>query len=614
MKHSQNLIDEERQTVSQMQKLMYLKGFISLQTHFCNTHKIQRFFIRLKKHEFGDPSMLDDQKTIHFQEGFENFSSTSSEIISYRSSEEVKEYENLKKELGASISQYKKTREILRRDDLQQQERVQEIQKMLDLIVKGSEKFIIRTIDHQKIKESKSDIIHKILKVTCEKFEAQTASIFLISKDGILERAGIYGHDTNQKEIDNKWLSEERYGCLDSSFTSRAALPRDSNPYGAIQYTEVFEGSDKRENLIFEQYKEKLGDLKSAIAIPLSGRNKTYGVLRIFNSTSNVSGIFPIEKCNFKLYLTTLSTSISSRLSYFRRDVQISLLEHFSHLLIQSTGDTEGSYQNILDLLVQNPETAFKAAILRVKVEDNSRVKATSLFPGVSATRDDRDRKENERSLLSSVILGKKRVIVQDIQSLINVGSETIKENYPFKNDQWIKENNFQCFACFPLMTKENEVQGTLSLYTGYNYEFHADSIRFVQGIVDQLSAFIFRLKLEKQKQDFQATILGSPTSSISQEDEKKFNTLVAKWKNDSRTSLLMTQKCTDASYQRIIGMGQQIIPLLLKKVSEPSGEDWFWALSAITHENPVKSENRGIINNVIEDWIKWGRSKGYEC
>jgi hypothetical protein len=559
--------------------------------------------------------MLDDQKTIHFQEGFENFTSTSSEIISYKPSEEVKEHESLKKELSESRSQYTKIRDVLRRDDLQRQECIQEIQKILDQIEKDREKSILGTIDHQKIRASKSNIIDKILRVTCEKLEAQTASIFLISKDGVLERAGIYGRDINREEIESKWLSGERYEVLNNSFTGKAARHRDNSPYGAIQYTEVFKGSNEEENLIFEQYHEKFGDLKSALAIPLSGRNKTYGVLRICNSTnSSTLGVFPIENCNFKLYLTTLSTSISSRLSYFRRDVQSSLLEHFSHLLIQSTYDTEEIYQKILDLLVQNPETAFKAAILRVKIRNGSlSVKATSLFEGVSLNRDDRDRKEDGRSLLSSVARCKQRFIVPDIQSLINTNSEVNKENHPFQNDQWIKENGFQCFACFPLMTKD-ETQGTLSLYTGYNYEFHPDSIRFLQAIVDQLSAFIFRLKLEKQKQSFQSNLLGDYPLSISQENEEKFNALAAKWKNDSKTSLLMTQKCTDASYQRIIGMGQQTIPLLLKKISEPSGEDWFWALSAVTNENPVKSEHRGIIDKIIEDWIKWGRSQGYEC
>jgi hypothetical protein len=561
-------------------------------------------------------SMLDDQKTVHFQERFEDFSSTSSEIISYKPSDEIKEYESIGKELSAARSQYARIRDILRRDDLQRQECIQEIQKISDQIERDQGDFILGAIDYQKIKESKSDIIDKILKVTCEKLKAQNASIFLISKDGVLERAGIYGHDVNQKEIDNEWLSGESYGVLNSFFTGKAALHKGTSPYGSIQYTEVFKGSDKEENSIFEQYYEKLGDLKNAIAIPLSGRNKTYGVLRIINCTdSRVPGIFPIKSCNFRLYLTTLSTSISSRLSYFRRDVKSSLLEYFSHLLIQSTCDTEEIYQKILDLLVQNPETAFKAAILRVKAQNNSlRVKAKSLFEGVDINRDDQDRQENDRSFLSSVVLGKKRLIVQDIQSLINTDDEAIKENHPFKNDQWIKKNGFQCFACFPLMTKENEIQGTLSLYTGYNYEFHADSIRFLQGIVDQLSAFLFRLKLEKQKQDLQSTILGNYSLSISQENEEKFNTLVTRWKNETRTSLLMTQKCTDPSYQRIIGMGQQIIPLLLKKVSEPSGEDWVWALSAITDENPVKLEHRGIIDKIIEDWIKWGRSQGYEC
>ena len=60
--------------------------------------------------------------------------------------------------------------------------------------------------------------------------------------------------------------------------------------------------------------------------------------------------------------------------------------------------------------------------------------------------------------------------------------------------------------------------------------------------------------------------------------------------------------------------MGSNIVPLLLKKLSEPSGEDWFWALSAITAADPVKQKHRGYIDKVTEDWLTWGRNNGYEC
>ena len=186
---------------------------------------------------------------------------------------------------------------------------------------------------------------------------------------------------------------------------------------------------------------------------------------------------FSIEDRQFVLSLSALSTSIDSRLSNFRRDEQTRLLGKVSKLLIQSTSESKDIYEQILYLLVNHPETAFKGAILRVKQEDNSfQLVAKSFFEGVIGARDDRDRKPDEKSFLSLVIAEKQRLILQDVQLLIQDDNTQSNPN-PFKNEQWIRDNKFQSFACFPLIAEGDEVQGTLSLYTGYNYEFHPDSV-----------------------------------------------------------------------------------------------------------------------------------------
>ena len=64
-------------------------------------------------------------------------------------------------------------------------------------------------------------------------------------------------------------------------------------------------------------------------------------------------------------------------------------------------------------------------------------------------------------------------------------------------------------------------------------------------------------------------------------------------------------------SYQSIIGMGDPAIPLLLEELQrEP--DQWFWALEAITLENPVPVEARGKVDEMARAWIEWGRQKGY--
>jgi hypothetical protein len=62
--------------------------------------------------------------------------------------------------------------------------------------------------------------------------------------------------------------------------------------------------------------------------------------------------------------------------------------------------------------------------------------------------------------------------------------------------------------------------------------------------------------------------------------------------------------------YQRIIGMGSGVVPLILEQLQrEP--DQWFWALEAITEENPVPPEAAGNTHQMAAAWIEWGKSRG---
>jgi len=59
--------------------------------------------------------------------------------------------------------------------------------------------------------------------------------------------------------------------------------------------------------------------------------------------------------------------------------------------------------------------------------------------------------------------------------------------------------------------------------------------------------------------------------------------------------------------YQQIIGMGEAVVPLLLEELQrEP--DQWFWALEAITQENPVPPESAGKVRPTAEAWAAWGK------
>jgi hypothetical protein len=62
-------------------------------------------------------------------------------------------------------------------------------------------------------------------------------------------------------------------------------------------------------------------------------------------------------------------------------------------------------------------------------------------------------------------------------------------------------------------------------------------------------------------------------------------------------------------SYRRIMGMGREALPLLLRELSERP-DHWLVALNAITGEDPAPEG--GTFTEAVHAWLAWGAEKGY--
>jgi hypothetical protein len=91
----------------------------------------------------------------------------------------------------------------------------------------------------------------------------------------------------------------------------------------------------------------------------------------------------------------------------------------------------------------------------------------------------------------------------------------------------------------------------------------------------------------------------------------ERFRQLAAEWKERSRYLSNTAQMAMLKPYQQIIGMGEPVVPLILEELRrEP--DHWFWALEAITQENPVPPEAAGKVRQMAEAWVEWGKQQGY--
>lgn len=91
---------------------------------------------------------------------------------------------------------------------------------------------------------------------------------------------------------------------------------------------------------------------------------------------------------------------------------------------------------------------------------------------------------------------------------------------------------------------------------------------------------------------------------------KEKFNILKNKWISECRFISSASEIILNMNYQSIIGMGKAVVPILIEELRN-SPNQWFFALVAITGENPVPEELNGNMGKMIELWSEWGKKRG---
>jgi hypothetical protein len=100
-------------------------------------------------------------------------------------------------------------------------------------------------------------------------------------------------------------------------------------------------------------------------------------------------------------------------------------------------------------------------------------------------------------------------------------------------------------------------------------------------------------------------------------EDYIEFRNLMDEWqKNRASWRSFSGDLMRDPSYARIIGHGQAFLKFILWELymEVNTGSpilDWFYALWAITGQNPVPATAQGNVRKAAEAWIEWGKREG---
>jgi|SRR6516164_1851971 hypothetical protein len=108
------------------------------------------------------------------------------------------------------------------------------------------------------------------------------------------------------------------------------------------------------------------------------------------------------------------------------------------------------------------------------------------------------------------------------------------------------------------------------------------------------------------------SAVPAGPTQGPSAETvEQRFRRLEALWQSETWPYSDPAKIINHSAFQEIIRMGEAVVPLMLRDIEEKP-RLWVWALPRITGENPVPPEHAGYIREMGQDWLRWGREKGY--
>jgi len=103
--------------------------------------------------------------------------------------------------------------------------------------------------------------------------------------------------------------------------------------------------------------------------------------------------------------------------------------------------------------------------------------------------------------------------------------------------------------------------------------------------------------------------LLAEPLSLERNFVKDQFDALVSIWKTKSRFMSDPIRMIELEEYQRIIKLGRDTIPLLLRELRQ-NPDHWFHALEQLTGETPVNLEHAGQIRAMADDWVQWGKQQ----
>jgi len=124
-----------------------------------------------------------------------------------------------------------------------------------------------------------------------------------------------------------------------------------------------------------------------------------------------------------------------------------------------------------------------------------------------------------------------------------------------------------------------------------------------------------FEAALAEVRAKLSSSHTSTPSGKTFRSTAEEFTALLMVWREAIENVSSLTRILSHPAYQSIIDLGKReepvVVPLILKDLARNRGY-WATALQEITGDNPVAAKHIGNPTKVREDWLEWGRRRGY--
>src|SRR3990172_6033004 len=340
------------------------------------------------------------------------------------------------------------------------------------------------------------EIYHITTSKTLERLTCRTASIFLFSKEGMLERKFIAGFSKENEPPPEFYKRGQGLAGLSVRNPDGFGEPcrcNDISNWSVIQDDPVVKQYARQYEVALKKQYGENEKLRHVIAIPLNGISRAFGVLRIINKIDTTTNT--LSETGFTLvdeeWLILIASLVSAAIANIKKQIRQDSIFRINDLL--SLNDESNFFDSVTKRIAQDDTNCYsRCTIYKVRQETKEIV-----FGGSSEQADAATELKHKliigKELAQKIISTKKHEIVQDI---------TV-ESHHFLNHKAAKESGFVSMICLPLKNVKTEaVYGTFSIFTKFKYTFDQVDIDYLSMFTQQISLVLQHIneKIEKDK------------------------------------------------------------------------------------------------------------------